>query len=72
MPETNKLFKSHVDRKLEELGVNRRVMLKLPHFLSAALIIGQTDLILTLPRRIASLLASFANVTMFDPPIDFR
>ena len=45
-------------------------MLKLPHFLSAALIIAQTDLIFTLPRRIALLFANIANVTIFEPPID--
>lgn len=62
--------KSHVDRILEELGVERRVMLKLPHFLSAALIISQTDLILTLPRRIALLFANVADITLFEPPIN--
>ena len=62
--------KSHVDRILDDLGVKRRVMLKLPHFLSAALIIDRTDLILTLPRRIALLLTNVANITIFEPPID--
>jgi DNA-binding transcriptional LysR family regulator len=65
-----KSTKSHVDQILEELGVTRRIMLKLPHFISAALIIGQTDLILTLPRRIALLVADMAQITMFNPPID--
>ncbi|SKB15448.1 putative HTH-type transcriptional regulator SyrM [Planktothrix sp. PCC 11201] len=65
-----KSSKSHVDRILEELGVERRVRLKLPHFLSAALIVGQTDMILTLPRRIALIFASIAKITIFDPPID--
>ncbi|MGL5132649.1 MAG: LysR substrate-binding domain-containing protein [Planktothrix sp.] len=65
-----KSSKSHVDHILEELGVKRRVRLKLPHFLSAALIVGQTDMILTLPRRIALIFASIAGVTIFDPPID--
>lgn len=62
--------KSHVDQILEGLGVQRRVMLKLPHFLSAALIIGQTDLILTLPRRIALLFVNIASIALFEPPID--
>jgi DNA-binding transcriptional LysR family regulator len=65
-----KSSKSHVDRILEELGVKRRVMLKLPHFLSAALIIDRTDLILTLPRRIALLFTNIANIAVFEPPID--
>ena len=61
--------KGHIDRILEEAGVTRRVMLKLPHFFSAALIISQTDLILTIPRRIALLYTNAANITLFDPPI---
>jgi DNA-binding transcriptional LysR family regulator len=65
-----KSSKSHVDRILEELGVKRRVMLKLPHFLSAALIVGKTDCILTLPHRIALLYANIAHIAIFDPPID--
>ncbi len=64
--------KSHIDLKLEELGVKRRVMLKLPNFLSAPLIIGQTDLILTLPHRIALLFTDFANISLFYPPIDLE
>jgi DNA-binding transcriptional LysR family regulator len=65
-----KSHQSHVDRILAELGVERRVMLKIPHFLSAALIIDRTDLILTLPRRIALLFTNIANIAVFEPPID--
>jgi DNA-binding transcriptional LysR family regulator len=65
-----KSHKSHVDRILEESGVKRRVMLKLPHFLSAALIIDGTDLILTLPRRIALLFKNISNIAVFEPPLD--
>ena len=64
--------KSHVDRVLEDLGVKRRVMLKLPHFLSAALIISQTDMILTLPSRIAQLLSKVSKVSTFEPPINLE
>lgn len=65
-----KSSKSHVDQILEELGVKRRVMLKLPHFLAAALIVAKTDLIVTLPRRITLLFANIAEITFFEPPID--
>ena len=67
-----KSSKSHIDRILEDLGVKRRVMLKLSHFLSAALIISQTDMILTLPSRIAQLLSSIAKVSTLKPPIDLE
>jgi DNA-binding transcriptional LysR family regulator len=61
---------SHVDTVLSGLGVKRRVMLKLPHFLSAPLIVQETDLILTLPRRIAMLFAKYTNLAILEPPIE--
>ncbi|ELR99163.1 LysR family transcriptional regulator [Gloeocapsa sp. PCC 73106] len=62
--------KSHVDQVLEKLGLKRRLMLKLPHFLAAALIVSQTDLIVTLPRRITLLFTNIAEIAFFEPPID--
>jgi hypothetical protein len=35
-----------------------------------ALIIDRTDLILTLPHRIAVLFANITNTSVFEPPID--
>ncbi|MDF5734459.1 MAG: LysR family transcriptional regulator [Nostoc sp. S13] len=62
--------KTLVDTVLEGLGVKRRVMLKLPHFLSAPLIVAQTDLIVTLPSRIAMLFAEYTNLAILKPPIE--
>jgi DNA-binding transcriptional LysR family regulator len=59
----------YIDTVLEKLGVKRRILLRLPHFLSAPLIVAKTDLILTLPRRLAMLFAEFANLSLLDPPI---
>ncbi len=61
---------SHVDTVLNSLGVKRRIMLKLPHFLSAPLIVQETDLILTLPRRVALLFAKYTNLAVLEPPIE--
>lgn len=61
----------HVDNALSNLGVKRRVMLKLPHFLAAPVIVAQSDLILTLPRRIAIMFAEYVNLAILEPPIDF-
>lgn len=61
---------SHVDTVLSGLGVKRRIMLKLPHFLSAPLIVQETDLILTLPRRVAMLFAKYTNLAVLEPPIE--
>jgi DNA-binding transcriptional LysR family regulator len=60
----------HVDNALSDLGVKRRVMLKLPHFLAAPVIVAQSDLILTLPRRIAMLFANYTNLALLEPPIE--
>ncbi|WP_334880348.1 LysR family transcriptional regulator [Nostoc sp.] len=62
--------KTRVDTVLEGLGVKRRVMLKLPHFLSAPLIVAQTNLIVTLPSRIAMLFAEYTNLAILKPPIE--
>lgn len=62
-------FKSHVDQALEALGVERRVVLKIPQFLAAPFVVAQTDFILTLPRRIATLIADIANLTVLEMPI---
>jgi DNA-binding transcriptional LysR family regulator len=60
----------YMDTLLEELDMKRRILLRLPHFLSAPLIVARTDLILTLPRRLAIFFAEFANLSVLDPPIE--
>ncbi len=62
-------FTSHVDQALAELGVKRQVMLKIPQFLAAPFVVAQTDLILTLPRRIATLIADTANLAIVEIPM---
>jgi len=42
-----------VDAALEPMGLRRRVVLQLPHFAAAALIVAQTDLVVTLPEGFA-------------------
>lgn len=62
----------YVDRVLAQQGVKRRIRLKLPHFLAAPLIVAQTELVLTLPRRLATLFASFADLQVLEPPIQLE
>ncbi len=45
---------SPVDAALERLGLTRRVILRMPHFASAAAIVAQSDLVVTLPGDFAS------------------
>lgn len=45
-----------VDREIANLGIKRRVVLQTPNFLGAAFVAENTDLILTVPKRLAELL----------------
>lgn len=59
-----------IDQKLSELGLERRIKLIVPHFLSAPLIVAQTDMILSLPYRIAAQFKKFAPLAVFPVPIE--
>src|ERR1700722_1471102 len=57
-----------VDRPLAQLGVKRPVSLSLPFFVPAVFAIAHTDLILTVPRKLASIVAAVAGVRMIEAP----
>jgi DNA-binding transcriptional LysR family regulator len=59
-----------IDQKLMEQGLERRVQLIVPHFLSAPLIVSKTDMILSLPHRIAAEFKKFSELTIFPVPIE--
>lgn len=59
-----------IDEKLTELGLERRIKLIVPHFLSAPLIVAETDMILSLPFRIAEQFKKLAPLDIFPVPID--
>jgi DNA-binding transcriptional LysR family regulator len=57
-----------VDRPLAQLGVKRRVVLRLPFFLPAIFAIAKTDLVLTVPRKLAKITAPIAGLRVVEPP----
>lgn len=59
-----------IDRELDRLGLQRRVLLKIPHFLAAPLAVSRSDMIVTLPERIAKLFFEFSELSIIKPPID--
>ena len=59
-----------IDQKLTELGLDRRIKLIVPHFLSAPLIVAETDMVLSLPYRIAEQFKKFAPLEIFPVPIE--
>jgi DNA-binding transcriptional LysR family regulator len=59
-----------VDRELERLGVRRNVVLSLPNFLGIGALVASTELMITVPERVASTLLRIADVKSFAPPFD--
>jgi DNA-binding transcriptional LysR family regulator len=54
---------------MQQLGVQRRVVLELPGFLGLSGIVSGSDLIATLPRQIGETLAQMAAVQVLDCPL---
>ena len=61
-----------VDRALSQLGAKRHVALTLPFFVPAIFAIAQTDLILTVPRRLAKITAVMAGVRVVEAPRELK
>jgi DNA-binding transcriptional LysR family regulator len=61
-----------VDRALSPLGARRRVALTLPFYVPAIFSIAQTDLILTVPRRLAKVTAVMAGARVVDAPREIK
>ena len=60
----------HVDRKLSELGLRRRLGLTLPQMHAAPAIVAETDLVATLMRGIVDVSESRAQLSLHKPPIE--
>jgi len=60
----------HVDRALARHGLRRRVALAIPHFLAAPIVVSRTDLILTLPERVARTMAAMLPLRIVEPPLE--
>lgn len=58
-----------LDGALKALGVERRVLLKLPGFLGLAAILSDNDLVATLPRHIGETLAQSAGLRVLACPL---
>jgi DNA-binding transcriptional LysR family regulator len=65
-------FSSVVDQALQACGLQRRVAVSSPHFLLAAQLVSQTDLVLALPRQAALALAQHFPLQVIEIPIPMR
>lgn len=63
---------SPVDAALSQQGLSRRIAVRTHTFLSAPLIVAQTDLVLTGPRRVLVPMAEPYRLRLFPPPVTLR
>lgn len=61
-----------VDMALEPLGRTRRIGLRLPYFLTAALSVVRSNHVLTAPRRLAELFQDLGPLRILPPPVALR
>lgn len=59
-----------VDRALAAHDLQRRIVLRVPQFLVAPVIVAHTDLVATIPRRVAEALAPGGQLAIVPPPVE--
>ena len=58
-----------IERALTSRKVNARIVLKISHLPGVMPLLTQTDLIATIPARLARAMVQFANIRVLPPPI---
>ena len=61
--------RSTVDEALAQQGLSRRTAVRLPHFLAAPMLVAESDMILSLPRRLAHRIAISTPVEVLEIPL---
>lgn len=61
-------FASGLDAALQAQGLSRRVAVTCPHFMLAAHLVSQSDMVLALPRRAATRLGLLLPIRLIDLP----
>lgn len=61
---------SDLDAALATQGVTRRIALRTPHFLSALAVVGGSDAVTTVSRRLAHGFADQFGLVLRDPPLE--
>jgi DNA-binding transcriptional LysR family regulator len=58
------------ENALLERGLERRCVLRIPHFMSVPFVVAKTDLIVTVPRAVAMFFSGLTDLQVFDPPFE--
>ena len=64
--------RSAVDDALSQHGLARRIAIRTPHFLVAPMIVAESDLILSIPRRLAYRIARSTPIEILELPIKIQ
>jgi DNA-binding transcriptional LysR family regulator len=59
-----------IDEEIARLGLKRRITLKIPNFIGAALVVEHTDLIITIPSRLGDVLQGRGALRTFAVPFE--
>jgi DNA-binding transcriptional LysR family regulator len=59
-----------LDREIERLGIKRRIALKIPSFLGAALLVEHTEHLITIPSRLGDVLQGRGAFRIFAVPFN--
>jgi DNA-binding transcriptional LysR family regulator len=62
--------KSPIDDALAKQGLTRRVTMQIPHFLAAPMIVAESDLILSIPRKLAYKMSQSVPIKILELPIE--
>ena len=60
------------DEHLAELGLKRRIVAVVPHFLAAPLIVANSDLVTLTTKRVANYFSELLDLRIFEPPVPMR
>ena len=66
------IYATAIDTALSAMGLVRKVVLWEPDFLAVACVVARTDLISTVPMRVATHVAQTLPVAIYDPPLPLR
>ena len=61
-----------VDRPLAQFGAKRRVVLSVSFFSAAIFAVANTDLVLTVPRRLTKIVQPLDGVRLVEPPREIK
>ena len=58
-----------IEEAMERAGIARRIALRVPHFTVVPMVLERTDLILTLPARVARVFERRGKLKALPPPV---